>query len=329
MINENENIAPIEKLTKYFANETTKEENLWVEKWRDSSQENLKEFNAIKKLWNITDIPSGLNPIDIDSEWEKIDSAIIPAKTIKFKPVRFIAIAASIALIAVLTVIGISRFNTTINQTEMAQVKKVTLPDGSIINLNAKSKISFKDGFGTRHRNIKLSGEAYFNVSSNKDIPFIISANGASIEVVGTQFNVKAYKGQKEIKVTVAKGIVKLTNPKSPKKEIFINAGETGKFHKENKVIEKVKEIDGNDIAWKTRIINFADTPLHEVAEILSNTYHLDIHVDKNIQSCTITVNFINKDISEILQIIKSTFNLQIKQIDDKIIISGPGCTPL
>lgn len=329
MNDELRNIAPIDKLTKYFANEASVEEILWVEKWCDSSQENLKEFNAIKKLWQITDKPSSFEPIDLELEWKKMDNAITPVKTIRFNPIQILAIAASIVLITFLSIVGLNRLHTTVDQTEIAQIKEIKLPDGSVINLNANSKISFKDEFGKDHRNIELTGEAFFNVSSNKEIPFIISANGASIEVVGTQFNVKAYKDQQEVKVTVSEGTVSLSESKSSNKQILINAGETGKFVKQNKTIEKIVTIDQNDIAWKTRIINFSDTPLSEVVSILSNTYHMNIQVNDNIKTCPITVSFSDLELSQVLHIIKSTFNLQINQIDNTIIISGPGCSPL
>lgn len=329
MNDELKNIAPIDKLTKYFANEASEEEILWVEKWRDSSQESLKEFNAIKKLWQITDKSSSFELIDLELEWKKMDNAITPVKTIRFNPVQILAIAASIVLITFLSIVGLNRFHTTIDQTEIAQIKEIKLPDGSVINLNANSKISFKDEFGKDHRNIELTGEAFFNVSSNKKIPFIISANGASIKVVGTQFNVKAYKDQQEVKVTVSEGTVSLSESKISNKQILINAGETGKFIKQNKTIEKLVTIDQNDIAWKTRIINFTDTPLSEVVSILSNTYHMNIQVNDNIRTCPITVSFSDLELSQVLHIIKSTFNLQINQIDNTIIISGPGCSPL
>jgi ferric-dicitrate binding protein FerR (iron transport regulator) len=328
MNKEHEHIAPIERLIKFFANETSNEENLWVKKWRDSSPENLKEFNAIKKLWDITGNPSTQEPIDIDKEWNILKNTTAPIRTIRFKSSRIIAIAASVAVITILSIVGTNMISKTVNKTDIAEVKEVELPDGSVINLNAKSKISFKDGFGTEHRNIKLTGEAFFNVAANKDIPFVIDAKEATIEVVGTQFNIKAYKNQKEIKVTVSEGVVRLSNTKASSKQVLINAGETGKYIKYNKNLEKIEAVNQNDIAWRTRILFFKDTPLLEVAKILSNTYHMEIYIDEKIKMCPITVSFKDKDISDVLNIIISTFNLQMTQSDEKIIITGQGCNP-
>lgn len=327
MNNEPENIAPIDYLTKYFANEASEEEIRQVEKWRDESIENSTEFNAIKKLWDITDMPGGKEPIDINLEWKKIETFISPVINRKLIVRRYMAIAASLVLLVTLVFLGISKINTTIDKTEIAQVKEFHLPDGTIINLNANSKISYQKGFGSEHRNVKLTGEAFFHVSSNKNIPFIISANGSSIEVVGTQFNVKAYKNQENVKVTVSEGVVKISDMKEPQKHILIHAGETGKFNRENKKIEKIESININDVAWKTKIINFDNTSMEEVARVLSNTYHINIEVSASIKPCTITVSFNDKNITDILNIIKSTIKLNIKIIDDKIIISGPGCS--
>ncbi len=327
MNDETENIAPIEHLTKYFANEASKEEIGQVEKWRDESIENLTEFNAIKKLWDITDMSGGKELIDIDREWKKIETSISPSAIRKLSIKRYLAIAASVVLLAILAFLGTSKINTTVDKTEIAQVKEFHLPDGTIINLNANSKISYQKGFGIKHRNIKLTGEAFFQVSSNKEIPFIISANGSSIEVVGTQFNVKAYKNQENVKVTVSEGVVKISDIREPQKHILVHAGETGKFNRENKKIEKTESININDVAWKTKIINFDNTSMEEVARVLSNTYHINIEVSAPVKPCTITVSFNDKNITEILNIIKPTISLNIKIIDDKIIISGPGCS--
>ena len=70
---------------------------------------------------------------------------------------------------------------------------QVELPDGSIAWLNAESEISFYESFSGRERNIELSGEAYFDVESDIDKPFVVTAGQVAIEVLGTRFNVKNY----------------------------------------------------------------------------------------------------------------------------------------
>jgi ferric-dicitrate binding protein FerR (iron transport regulator) len=329
MNNDLENIAPIEQLTKYFANEATAEERSQVESWRDSNKDNHKEFNAVQKLWNLTGTVQHSPSIDLEKEWRRVEDTISPVKTRTLLFSRVLAVAASVAVISILVFLGIQRTQIVVEQTQIAETKQIKLPDGSNIYLNANTKISYKKDFGKFHRNIKLKGEAFFDVVDDKDVPFIISANEASIEVVGTQFNVKAYKKQDEIKVTVSEGTVKLYDKKLPKKETFIKAGETGKFNKKIKSIEKIPVNDINDIAWKTRIINFSNTPLSEVAEILENTYHVKFTIDDKIKNCAIDVQFTDMELTDILKVIKSTLGLTIQVQDNTIIISGSECKPV
>lgn len=86
--------------------------------------------------------------------------------------------------------------------------KEVKLPDGSVITLNKDSKITYKEDFNEDNRDITLKGEAYFEVSKNKDLPFIVSTGELQTRVVGTAFNIKS--GDEDINVTVSEGLVKV-----------------------------------------------------------------------------------------------------------------------
>ena len=86
---------------------------------------------------------------------------------------------------------------------------EVSLPDGSAVWLNAGSKLSFNQHFSRKNRDIMLEGEAYFDVKKGK-IPFYVMVTGATVKVLGTAFNVKAYPDEKIIETTVTRGIVQV-----------------------------------------------------------------------------------------------------------------------
>jgi len=326
MNDNSEHIVPIELLTRYFSGEATTEERIKAESWRDNSAENKKEFEAIEKLWNMTGLASEKDDFNIDSEWRYLEKRIGLIKGNQFGFKQILQIAASVILISVLSFLGYKQLNITTEKTPVAKTEDVVLPDGSKLSLNANSKIAYSKGFGIKHRNIRLSGEAYFKVTSNEDLPFIIQANEASIKVIGTEFNVKAYKKRQKIKVTVTEGTVSLFETKKPQKESLINKGETGTFDRKAKVINKIPGQDINDIAWKTLHMRFDNTPLSNVVEILSNTYHIDIMAEPSIKDCTITVDFENENLGSIFNVLKSTLNLNISKRKDQFIISGKGC---
>ena len=92
---------------------------------------------------------------------------------------------------------------------DRAEIKTLTLEDGSIIKLNSDSKIYYRDGFGSDHRKIVLEGEAYFDILKG-DIPFIVDTQHGKITVLGTIFNVHTRNNGFE--VGVSQGNVKVSN---------------------------------------------------------------------------------------------------------------------
>jgi transmembrane sensor len=326
MDSHNKHIDPLELLPKYFAKETSTEENLLVENWMADNTGNKKEFDAFAKLWNAAGSTYGLIDIDIDVEWKKLETAILPAQTKTFSLVRVLQIAASVVFISSLAFIGYNYSNTKSEKAPLAELKIVKLPDGSTISLNAGSKISYRKGFGKTHRNMTIKGEAYFEVEKNKALPFVISANEASIEVVGTKFNVKAYPSVKEIKVLVTEGTVKLFQTKNPSNKTTLVAGESGSYAETSDSVRKSAVSNLNDIAWKTLVVDFNNTNLLEVAGILENTYHVPLEIDPKVQNCLITVHFEKQDLVSILKVLKSTLDLKITTENDRIKITGSGC---
>ncbi|MBN1416991.1 MAG: FecR family protein [Bacteroidales bacterium] len=92
---------------------------------------------------------------------------------------------------------------------------KVTLPDGTTVWLNAGSKLNYKGNFSRKNRDVFLEGEGYFDVTKTK-IPFSVKVTGATVKVLGTAFNVKAYPEEKIIETTVTRGTVQvIDNPEN------------------------------------------------------------------------------------------------------------------
>lgn len=325
MNNESKHNVPIELLSKYFANELTQVKINELETWRDASNENKKEFEAFGKLWNLTGDDYTHEEIDVKVEWNKLDKAISSkGKIISLN--RVIQIAAAVVLFIGLAYLFVNQSRNVSTKTILAQVQTVNLPDGSIVTLNSESKLTYSKSFGEGNRNVRLKGEAFFDVASNKNLPFIIDAQGASIKVVGTQFNVKAYKKQEEVKVTVVEGTVELYESDTPQKQTILHAGESGSYNKNHKVIKKHSKIDLNDISWKTFEMVFENSTLQEVAQIIESVYHVNIEVSPKVADCMVTVEFNQKNLSGVLKVLKSTLDLEISTKEQTIVIEGEGC---
>ncbi len=325
MNNEYQHTDPVGLLPKVFAGEATPEENILVEDWRAANPENQAEYDAIGKLWNLSGVAAEPGEIDLDAEWRRMESAMLPVRSGKSVVMRIMQIAASLVIVTLLGIMAI-KFSGSTEKAPAAALASVILPDGTSVSLNAGSVITYKRGFGSTHRVLNLKGEAWFEVKKNPELPFIISAGEANIRVTGTKFNVKAWRRLNDVRVTVTEGTVNFYNKIEPEKEIVLHAGETGLMNKSTRLMTTRATGNSNDISWKTGIIDFHDTPLIEVAEVLSNTYHRKIELDPAVMTCPVTVRFENRELDAVLNVLRSTLNLEITTKGKHITISGKGC---
>ena len=175
---------------------------------------------------------------------------------------------------------------------------------------------------------IKLTGEAFFDVVRDTARPFIIEAGDAVVEVLGTSFNVRTREDGDRVEVTVATGIVSLASKLDDANQIILQAGNSGIYHKAQNRLELVERANPNDIAWKTREIRFAATPLKEAIAVINKVYQVNIALEDPalMGDCPITVSFQDQDFAAVLNVIVQTMDLEMKRTDGVIILSGPGC---
>jgi len=202
----------------------------------------------------------------------------------------------------------------------------ITLPDGSIVKLNAGTRVEYPGHFAANIRKVKLSGEAFFEVKRDTACPFFIETQNASVEVLGTSFNVSAYPHVGLVQVNVETGKVKLTHltgNKAEQKSVFLPAGERGWLNVENNQIGQVKISSSNYSSWITKKIVFQRTPLAEAFSVLENTYHVNIKMENpEIGRIPYTANFADLKLEYIVKVIAKTHQLKVKRSGDEIIFS-------
>lgn len=144
--------------------------------------------------------------------------------------------------------------------------------DGTVAYLNSESKIHYPVKFGLFERRIRLDGEAYFEVSHNPRRPFVVEFEGGEIEVLGTSFNVKAYRSDDIVAVTLDAGRVALNDLRGGRFELA--PSEQLLYDRRSGEGRIVRGTDAMRYSiWKDDVISFRDTPLREVLEILSRWY--------------------------------------------------------
>lgn len=191
-------------LHKYFKGETSVDEEKRILNWVDESEENRKTLQKERMLFDIA--------LFTDSKRKMREKAGAGARIIPM--LRWSARIAAAVIVAVSCGFLINEYQ----YDKLAQLQTVTVPagqraqitlaDGTKVWLNSESTLSYRSDFGRRDRDVELDGEAYFEVAKNKEIPFYVNTETNQVRVVGTHFNVCAYKGSNEFETTLVEGIV-------------------------------------------------------------------------------------------------------------------------
>ncbi|MRG47929.1 DUF4974 domain-containing protein [Chitinophaga sp. SYP-B3965] len=154
---------------------------------------------------------------------------------------------------------------------------QVRLPDGTIVWLNAASSLRYPTLFTGKERKVEITGEAYFEVATDADMPFRVNVNNkVNIEVLGTHFNVNAYDNEHSLNTTLLEGAVRVQSVVlKPGQQAQVAEGETVKVVN-NVNLETV-------MAWKNGLFNFENKSLEEVMRQLERWYDLEVVYEKGI----------------------------------------------
>lgn len=159
---------------------------------------------------------------------------------------------------------------------------QVTLPDGTKVWLNSSSSLRYPLAFPGAERKVELEGEAYFEVAKNQAKPFKVSTAQETVEVLGTHFNINAYRDEPYSRTSLLLGSVKVTAIGS-KVNVTIKPGQQALISIAAQKVT-VKNIDPNEaIAWKNGYFMFDDESLESVLRKVSRWYDVDIEYSRNI----------------------------------------------
>jgi transmembrane sensor len=212
-------------------------------------------------------------------------------------------------------------FNTLSNP-RGSKVIDMLLADGSHVWLNAGSSITFPVAFVENERKVTIKGEAYFEVAHDATKKFIVEANGATTEVLGTHFNVNAYEDEENIKVTLLQGSVKtsMVNGQSA----ILKAGEQVKVDRTNQSPVIIHSPDLDEVmAWKNGRFVFNDADLKDIMRQLARWYDLEVIYTKDVKEKFYVEMASNTNLSNVIKILEETGGVHFK-IDGKKIMVMP-----
>ena len=194
-------------------------------------------------------------------------------------------------------------------ETPLGGKYQVNLPDGSKVWLNSASSLRFPALFSGNTREVELSGEAFFDVSSNKNKPFKVITKDQIVEVLGTQFNINSYGDEETIKTTLIEGSVKIIYKD---KVVLLTPGQQ---FQPNELKPKVIEADTEEvIAWKNGYFLFKNEGIHSIMRKLSRWYNVEVSYNGEIPEVGFGGNISrSKDITEVLDALQLTNAVHFK----------------
>ena len=272
--------------------------------------------------------------VDVDREWERLFSSI-EKKTISKMKTRRLFLQYMKYAAAVVLGIGVSLSTLYLtNQENLSTVgnyKLVTskgeksylqLPDGTRVWLNSCTTLEYAENYGHSNRSIYLDGEAYFEVAKNKDLPFVVKANGIDVKAIGTAFNVSAYMEDSHLTTTLFNGKVAV-QPTLTKQEVLLEPNQVAVYDKSRNKIEVVPYDKKLFAQWRGGFLSFKMMYLQDITKLLERNYNVVFRYEnQGIKKLRFSGSFRNnEDLSEILNVIKTNTGIRYQILKDTIVI--------
>lgn len=318
-------------IKKYLEGKATEEDQAHLLEWL-RKKSNQFVFNSYSLAWKES-LDANQLPDNSHESWNQIQAVILEKSYKQWqhsKKVQLFFRYAAIFFFAV-SVAGLSwyliqskpdqLFYTTV-VAEKGQISKVELPDGSLVWLNSGSKITYNNLFANANRDIQLSGEAYFNVTHNGQLPLVVNCGELQVKVLGTKFNVTSYKDLDGVDVVLEKGTVELFDSKISSFQYRLKPGEMAKFDKNNRKLQ-IREVNTPKFtSWKEGILNIYDQPLDVVVKKLETRYNQKFEISPEIKHCRYTFTIKNESMEEIIKLMGKITPIIAIQKNDVIYLS-------
>lgn len=315
-----------ELIASYLSGGLDKESLDELEKWIAASPEHKDYFMQMQEIW-FSAVNNATNVYDKDKAFSNFKTRVEATKTIgeskKVYPMKlFLRYAAVIAVVVLFSALSFwrggesmkSSFAQVVVEAPIGSRSKLSLPDGTIVWLNAGSKMSYSQGFGVEERNVELEGEGYFDVVHNEDIPFYVKTKDLQVRVVGTKFNCRDYPMDNEAVVSLEEGKVALKNMLLDD-EVVLEPDERVRLNKADgeMIVEKV--VASNALQWTMGYLFFDEEVLPDIAKELERSYNVKITIADSLKDFRFYGNFIRQEqsIQEVLDALSSTGKIHYK----------------
>ena len=316
----------------YLTNSLTPEEMQSLQNWLNVSEENREYFSDMQEVWIAASDEADEQHFDKERAYqlflEHTESLVRPSlkrKAFTISPWIYVA-----AMVVIVFFCGTIAFQSgkRVLQNQLTQITveapygsktKLYLPDGTLVWLNAGSKMSYAQDFGINERSLNLSGEAYFEVAKNPEKRFIVSTSHQSqIEVLGTHFNIEAYEKDDKVLATLVEGKIGfIFTQDNVSKKVLMDPGQKLVYDSRDCKVQLYATSGESEIAWKEGKIIFRNTPLEEGLRMLEKRYNVEFIIKNDrLKGDSFTGTFTNQRLERILEYFQLSSQIRWRYLD-------------
>jgi ferric-dicitrate binding protein FerR (iron transport regulator) len=306
--------------------------------WMSASPSNRKYFEDLREIWFASMNTKISDRFDKHRAYRRFLVRTSKAVTTNSKGRRnhflrpILYGAAALALLLVVSYISYRQGGETVKnmftdvtiEAPLGSKTKMFLPDGTLVWLNAGSKMTYSQGFGVNDRAVQLTGEGYFEVVKNKKLSFTVETNEFHVNVLGTKFNFRNYLDEEEATVSLLEGKVLVSIIKKgervnllPDQKVFLNK-ETGEI--------RIAKVNAQYTAeWTNGYLYFDEVLLPDIIKELERSYNVKITIsDESLKTFRFYGNFVRREnrIEDILNMLASTNKIRYEMEGENILLS-------
>jgi transmembrane sensor len=327
-------------IIKFLAGEADQNEILKLKEWLASNPENRKYFDREADLWQETSYGTRIEFFNEDDAWDSVKTKLGVQGKARDKVTivnrihfRLYAVAASVALLTAISAVALwlsdkrelDKYSSVVTRIETREGERarMTLSDSTEVVLNSGTTLCYNADFNRSDRKVRLSGEAWFDVATNRDKPFVVQLDKLNISATGTKFNVSSFGNEDRIEATLEEGHINLKVEGTLPVELV--AGQQAVyFRKTGKILVRDVAID-TYTSWKENKLRFKDTPLEEVLRRVGRKYNVRFELSSpDLLELKYTATFIDESIEEVMQMLSAVSPVKYKitymtSVNDKL----------
>lgn len=319
-------------ITRYLAQQTTSDENEELADWIALSKENEAEFEQIKTIWlagtDDSDEQSALKALHKTKKKYNISEAVT-YQVQKPKHSRLWYYWGASAAAVLLCILFLFRYQSDVQPREIVYIEKTTLPrqklkltltDSTVVYLAPESKLRYPAKFAGDKRQVFLEGEAFFEVKRDTTHPFLVTSELLTTKVLGTSFNINAFPGSPDIRISLFSGKVEVSKESEPERTYALHPGQQLVYERNERRINR-QDFDQTAVnGWMTNKLVFRNIKLEEAVRKIEKLYGVKIVLtDKNMVGRQLWASFDNEPLDKVLDYLKMAGDVNFRREGDVI----------